>query len=142
MTAADIASATETNRALGRAFFEEQDRLRGGPAPEHCAPGYQAWIGSYPTMDRAGHEQFAKAFFAGLPDVSHTIEQVVATEDRVVVRFILDGTHTGNFFGIPASGKRVVVAAHVIMHVEDGRVTKLYGIFDEAGLLRQIGVLN
>jgi predicted ester cyclase len=66
---------------------------------------------------------------------------VFATEDRVAVRFIIRGTHTGSFFGIPASGRPIVVAAHVLMRVADGRVNELFGIFDEAGLLKQIGVL-
>ena len=35
----------------------------------------------------------------------------------------------------------VEIAAHVIMHVANGKVTKLFGIFDEAGLLRQLGIL-
>jgi hypothetical protein len=33
------------------------------------------------------------------------------------------------------------IATHVIMHVVAGKVTRLFGIFDEAGLLRQLGVL-
>ena len=54
---------------------------------------------------------------------------------------MLHGTNTGTFFGIAATGRPVTVAAHVIMHVAAGKVTRLFGIFDEAGLLRQLGVL-
>ena len=129
------------NAALGRHFFEEQDRLRGGPAEALCAPDYRACIGGNPAVDRAGHEYFAKTFFGAFPDMTHTIEQVFATEDHVAVRFVLNGTHTGAFFGIPATGRRVTVAAHVLMQVSGGKVTALWGLFDEAGLLRQIGVL-
>jgi predicted ester cyclase len=131
----------EGNRQLGRRFFAEQDRLRGGPAPELCAPSYVAHIGGNPPVDRAGHEGFAVAFFAGFPDMRHHIELVVADQDAVVVRFVLKGTHSGSFFGIPATGRRVEVAAHAILRVRDGRVSELWGIFDEAGLLRQLGVL-
>ena len=130
------------NRALGRRFFEEQDRLRGGPAETLCAPGYTATLGGNPAMDRQGHEAFARGFYAGFPDVQHHIDEVIATDDRVAVRFTLRGTHDGNFFGIPATHKPVAVRATVVMHVTDGKVTALFGIFDEAGLLRQIGVLS
>ena len=132
---------TENLRALGRRFFEEQDRLRGGPAPDLCAPGYVALIGGNPPMPREGHEAFARAFYAAFPDIRHDIQDVFADADRVAVRFVLRGTHTGPFFGIPATERPVTVAAHVLMQVADGRVTKLAGIFDEAGLLRQIGAL-
>jgi predicted ester cyclase len=92
-------------------------------------------------MPFAGHEAFARGFYAGFPDAIHTVEETIASEDRVVVRFVLRATHTGSFFGIPATGRAIEVPAHVIMHVANGQVHTLLGIFDEAGLLRQIGVL-
>ena len=134
-------AAIEANRVLGRQFFEAQDRLRGGPDDALCAPGYQALLGGSPAVDRAGHEWFARAFYAGFSDLHHVIEDVIATGDRVVVRFVLHGTHDGSLFGIPPTGRRAAIAAHVILHVAAGRVTRLFGIFDEAGMLRQIGVL-
>ena len=60
---------------------------------------------------------------------------------QVVVRFVLRGTNDGAFFGIPATKKAVVIAAHVILRVSDGKVKDLFGLFDEAGMLRQLGVL-
>jgi len=142
MTQQTDGAAVEANRALGRRFFEEQDRLRGGPAEALCAPGYRAEIGGNPPMDRAGHEGFAAAFYRAFEGIRHDIEEVFATEDRAAVRFVLRGRHTGSFFGIPATGHSVAVPAQVILHVAEGRVTRLLGIFDEAGLLRQLGALG
>jgi len=133
--------ATEANRALGRQFFAEQDKLRGGPAPELCAPEYTATLGGNPPVDRSGHEGFARAFYAGFPDMHHEVERVVVENDDVVVRFVLHGTHTGSLFGIPPTGRRAQIAAHVILRIRAGKVTHLFGVFDEAGMLRQIGVL-
>lgn len=144
MSSSQVLSAPSTanaNATLGRRFFAEQDRVRGGPLAELCAPEYVATIGGNPPMDRAGHEGFAIGFYAGLPDARHEMVDVFATEDRVAVRFVIQGTHTGNFFGIPASDRPVRVVANVLMRIKDGRVTTLEGVFDEAGLLRQIGVL-
>ena len=134
-------STIDANRDLGRRFFAEQDRLRGGPAPELCAPSYSARLGGNPALDRAGHEGFARAFYAAFPDMHHEVELVVADAETATVRFVIHGTHRGSFFGIPASGRPVSVAANVILRVKDRRVTDLYGVFDEAGLLRQIGAL-
>jgi predicted ester cyclase len=58
------------------------------------------------------------------------------------VRFVLRGTHTGNLFGIPATGRAATIVANVAFHVADGKVSKLTGVFDEAGMLRQLGVLG
>ena len=77
-------SVIDANRALGRRFFEEQDRLHGGPSPVLCAPTYSARIGGNPPMDLAGHEGFARAFYAAFPDIHHEVEQVIAEEDTAV----------------------------------------------------------
>ena len=131
----------ETNRSLGRRFFAEQDRLKGGPAPELCAPGDRAHLGGNPPVDRAGHEQFARAFYGAFDGMKHEVERVVADGDNVAVRFVLRGKHTGAFFGIPPTGKDVMIAANVLLSVRDGKVTEVFGIFDEAGMLRQLGVI-
>jgi predicted ester cyclase len=133
--------AVETNQALGRLFFAEQDRLKGGPAEALCAPGYQAFLGGNPPVDRSGHEMFARAFYAAFEGIQHDVQDVFATEDRVAVRFALRGRHIGSFFGIPATGRNVTIVANVILRVAEGRVTVLEGVFDEAGLLRQMGVI-
>jgi predicted ester cyclase len=128
-----------TTAELARRFFEEQDRLRGGPAPELCAPGYQAWLGGNPPVGREGHEGFARAFYAAFDDLHHVIEEVIADGNRAAVRFVLRGSHTGSFLGVPPSGRRIEVYANVLLHMNGDRVAQLYGVSDEAGLLRQIG---
>jgi predicted ester cyclase len=115
--------------------------LRGGPAEALCAPGYGAEIGGNPAMDRVGHEGFATAFYRAFDGIRHDIEEVFATADWAAVRFVLRGRHTASFFGIPATHQDIAVPGHVILHIADGRVARLLGIFDEAGLLRQLGVL-
>ena len=49
---------------------------------------------------------------------------------------------TGNFFGIPATGRAITTAAHVILHLSQGHVRKLLAVLIEAGLHRQLGVLQ
>lgn len=128
--------------SIGTRFFELQDKLKGGPAAELCTADYQAWLGGNPPVDRAGHEGFAKAFYAGFADLQHEVVDVLADGDKVSVRFVLHGTHTGMLFGmIPPTQKRVSIPANVIMHLDGGKVRRLYGVFDEAGMLRQLGVL-
>ena len=129
------------NEQLAMAFFAAQDRLRGGPDPTLCAPDYTAELGGNPPMSRDHHEGFAVAFYAGFPDMRHEMVHVFATESAAAVRFVLHGTHTGNLFGIPATGRTVRVTVNVLLAIADGRVTRLQGVFDEAGMLRQIGVL-
>ena len=132
---------SDQNQALARRFFAAQDELRGGPAPELCAEGYQAHLGGNPPVERAGHQAFAEAFYAAFDGMSHDVRVVIADASGVAVRFVLRGVHTGAFFGIPATGRAATIAANVLLEIEDGKVKTLYGMFDEAGMLRQLGVL-
>lgn len=132
----------ETNRMLGRKFFAEQDRMRGGPDRELLAAGYTVQINGNPALDVAGHEGFAQSFYAGVPDLKHDVEAVIADADHVVVRFVLRGTHTGLLFGqIPATGKSIAVACHAILHISHGKVARIQGVMDELSMLRQLGVI-
>jgi steroid delta-isomerase-like uncharacterized protein len=92
-------------------------------------------------MDLEGHKQFASMFYAAFPDLRHVIEDTVAEGDKAVVSFTLEGTHKGDFMGIPATGKKVRVSAIVIFQIADGKVTQVFGIFDQAGMMQQLGAV-
>jgi predicted ester cyclase len=131
----------DENKAIAVRFFQEQDRLRGGPADELCAPTYTAQIGGNPPMDLAGHKQFARMFYGAFPDLYHTIEEPIAETDTVAVRFTLHGTHTHGFMDIPATGKSIRVSAIAMLKFKDGKVVALHGQFDQLGMLQQLGVI-
>jgi hypothetical protein len=123
-------------------FFQGQDRLKGPPPLELIAPSYRAEIAGFPPMDAAAHGEFGRAFYAGFPDIAHTIDEVLVAGDKVITRFTLNGTHTGSFMGIPPTGRRIAVTAFVILTVQDEKVSRLQAIFDQMGLMKQLGVVG
>jgi predicted ester cyclase len=131
----------DASKSIGAQFFAGQDRLRGGPDPDLATSDYKADIVGFPPLDLAGHQGFATAFYAAFPDLQHRVEQVVAEGDQESVRFSLVGTHKGEFNGIPATGKQVEVAAFALFTVRDGRVAHLRGLFDQLGMLQELGVI-
>lgn len=133
--------STEENITIASRFFAEQDRLRGGPAVELCAPHYTAYIGGNPPMNLEGHKQFACMFYGAFPDLNHTVEETIAAGDKVVVRFTLRGTYTGDLMGIPATGKPITIGAIAVFHVVNDKVAELRGQFDQMGLMQQIGAM-
>jgi predicted ester cyclase len=126
---------------LPRQFFARQDQLKGRLPAELCAAEYTAEIAGFPRMDMTAHGEFGTAFYAGFPDIFHTVDETLVDGNRVATRFTLRGTHTGSFMGIPASGKRIEVQAFVWLTTQQGKVTRLQALFDQLGLLRQIGAL-
>ena len=125
--------------SIGRQFFEAQDRLRGGPDRELCAIDYTADLNGN-HMDFQGHEQFAAAFYGAFPDLEHHIESVEHGNEAERVRFRVTGTHQGDFMGVPATGKAIDVSADVILMLVDGKVESIVGTFDQAGMMKQLGV--
>jgi predicted ester cyclase len=56
-------------------------------------------------------------------------------------RFTMRGTHNGEFFGVPATGKVIVVQAINFYRLANEQITEEYGQPDMLGLLRQIGAI-
>jgi predicted ester cyclase len=133
--------AAPTALEIPALFFHGQDRLKGPFPPELLAADYRGEVAGLPPMDAASHAAFARAFYAGFPDIHHVLDEVVATGDGAAVRFTLLGTHTADFMGIPPTGRSISVPAIALLTIRDGRVAHLRAIFDRFGLMQQIGVI-
>ena len=70
-----------------------------------------------------------------LPDINCGIEDIIADGDKVVVRYILSGTHEGELAGIPATNKKIAVPAVSIYYMDQGKITECWVI---SGLLAAI----
>jgi predicted ester cyclase len=126
---------------FAEAFFGGQDRQKGAPPAELLAPTYRAELVGFAPMDAAGHRAFAQAFYAAFPDLRHTVDAAQRTEEGIAVRFTITGTHSGPFMGLAPTGRSVTVACVALMAVHDDLVTQLHGIFDQLGMMRQLGVV-
>jgi len=81
----------------------------------------------------------AEAVRVAVPDRRDTIEQMIADGDRVGMLFRVQGTHRGNLFGIPATGKTIDVHEIGIFKLEAGKIVEAFFMADELGLLQQLG---
>lgn len=80
-------------------------------------------------------------FRAGMPDVSFVIEDTISEGDRIAVRYTASGTHTGEYFGIPATGRAVSFTGVTLFRVADGLLQESWVQYDALGLMRQLGVI-
>jgi steroid delta-isomerase-like uncharacterized protein len=76
-----------------------------------------------------------------LTDVEMSVEEVVAADDRVVVRLTSSATPTGDFMGVPAAGRRYSIGEIHWFRVRDGRIIEHWHQMDGLGLMRQLGAL-
>lgn len=108
---------------------------------ELCGPGFTAYFTGPPPMDLAGFDQFETIFRSAFSNISHTIEDIVGEGDTVAVRLRLEGTHTGDFMGVPASGEHFSSEGTAFLRFDEGKVTQLWGFLDQMNLMQQIGGL-
>jgi steroid delta-isomerase-like uncharacterized protein len=79
-----------------------------------------------------------KRVHAGLSSVSMKIEDVIAEEDKVAVRLTARARHTGEFMGLPATGRDYTISETHIFHLRDGRISAHWRDADMLGLMRQL----
>ena len=72
-------------------------------------------------------------------DLVWTVEEMVADGDAVAVRYIMTGTHRGEFAGIPPTGKAVVAQSMAFYRLADGRIVEERAQLDMLGILQQVG---
>jgi predicted ester cyclase len=82
---------------------------------------------------------FYGALFTALPDVRATTLDVVADEDTVWCRFVVEGTNESSLFGFPATGKTVRWDEIDTYRVANGKITEEWSSPDVTSILYQIG---
>jgi len=73
---------------------------------------------------------------SGFSDIRYEILDFVSQGDKAVVRWIMHGKHTGEFLGVPPTGKIVQHHAILILRFEGDKIAERWGTVDNFALLR------
>lgn len=84
----------------------------------------------------------ARHFLHAFPDLRFVIEQTIAQGELAAAQIRIQGTHGGEWRGVHPTGRRIDVAGRPWCRVRDGKVVEFWSNFDEAHILRQLGVLG
>nr|WP_319271527.1 ester cyclase [uncultured Draconibacterium sp.] len=82
------------------------------------------------------YEMYAAAF----GEAQYEIQDMIISNDKVVTRVLFTCVHTGDLDGLPASGKKVKMQAISVCRVEHGKIAEEFELFDELGMMRQLGM--
>ena len=77
----------------------------------------------------------------GFPDQTIALEQMIVDRDNVASRWTYRGTHTGDYYGIPPTGRAVVSTFVAFDRVVDQKLVENWTVFDNYDLMRQLGIL-
>lgn len=86
-----------------------------------------------------GVRQFYGAVLAAFPDLQYTIEELIAEGDKVVVRWRWNGTHKGEFMGLPATGKKAPMTGIAIYRLWQGKIVERWVEVGLLGLAQKLG---
>lgn len=105
-------------------------------APEIVIHGY---AGVEPGIDSV--RAFYRAFWQAFPDVSLTLDNVIAEGDRLACTFHIEGTHGGDFLGIAPTGRPIAFDGVTLFRFVAGRCVERWSQADFLGVLQQLGAL-
>ena len=134
------ATSAAANAELLRAGFQAFNTGDADACLAHVAPGLIIHLAELPEP-RQGHEAWRQGFEMmrrAFPDLQAHIEDIVAAGDKVAVRVRFRGTHSGEFLGIPATGRTIDYVSHEFYRFAGGLVAEEWICSDMATLLRQI----
>ena len=135
--------SAKENKALIRRYFEAIDRpnaaadildefLDSDVVTHNPPPGV--------TPDLEGLKKQFVVFQKSTPGY-HTVDDLIAEGDKVAARITGYGTHEGELFGIPRTGKEIRLSGIVVWRIKRGKIVEHWAQNDMLDLLHQLGVL-
>ena len=94
-----------------------------------------------PVVGLAENKAFNATLFEGFPEIAHTLQAMVAEDDKVVYRTTLRGAHTGEFLGMPPTGKTAQIDDFTMLRISDGKILEWWYDCNLLALMRQLGLM-
>ncbi|MEL4456540.1 ester cyclase [Lutimonas vermicola] len=88
-----------------------------------------------------GFKDYYQNYLTGFSDVTFTIIDVFGQGDKIVKHWNFKGTHTGEFFGIPASGKKVDIDGVTLVKMKEGKIAQEQDFLDNLSFYQQLGLI-
>ncbi len=90
---------------------------------------------------REGQRQACRMVVGGLSHRSTLQDEYLAAGDKVIENWVFQGTHTGEFMGVPATGKTIQVRGMEIWRVANGKIVERWGVIDSGAVMVQLGMV-
>lgn len=141
---AQVSHDVEKNKQIIRYFYEQSLKGNFAVYDELFAPDFVSYS-SAAGGELRGSEAFKQAnmmYVQAFPDFYTTYDFMVAEKDQVAVYGVASGTHLGDLFGMPPTGKKVTWTGIAIYRFNDeGKIDGRWQEFDGLGLFTQLGMV-
>ena len=135
------AEVEEQNKEIVVKMYKEMDKQNFDIAIEFCAPDALIYFaGSSEPMKPKDMKPIFPMWYTAFPDYAHTIDEVVAKGDVVVVRLASTGTHEAEFMGAPATGNTFKCSQIHMWRIKESKIVEGWLMDDMLGLMQQLGM--
>ena len=135
-------SANENSQLMKRFYEEVMNKGNLEFIDEVCSAGYIEHDDGTPSPDREGLKQHVMMIRSGFPDTNVAVEEIVADGDTVAARTTIRGTHTGDFMGLPITGKQITVSGMDFTRFAGGKMVEHWGVTDAMAMMQQLGLMG
>ncbi|WP_338729237.1 ester cyclase [Haladaptatus sp. DJG-WS-42] len=90
---------------------------------------------------REAFKAYLQLFHESFSDLKATIEDQIVEGDKVVTRYTYNGTHDGEFMGMPATNRTAKISGIVINRMEGDKVAETWASADFLGLMQQLELI-
>lgn len=91
------------------------------------------------TSGREGLRERVELFRTAFPDITFSVEEMLAEGHAVAARYVFRGTHLGRFGQVAATGRTMCVTGILVAHFRAGAIYEAFSAFDSGDMLRQLG---
>lgn len=137
------ATSVEHNKAVSRRWIEVFNERDDVAEADVRGPDYVAYAPASlepAPLDSEAWARFLSGFVEGFPDLRITVEDAVGEGDLVAQRVHFEGTHTGEFQGLPPTQRKVSFSGLELNRFVDGRVAEHWFQLDALTLLQRLGL--
>lgn len=137
--------STDQNKAVVRRYFEEvwsKGNLATLPQVLDSEAVMHDTAAPEPIPLGRIAVQLVKAERTAFPDLRFRVEDILADGDKVMARWVMEGTQKGEYRGRPASGNKVSVWGIGIYRLSGGRIVEVWLVNDDLRLLQQVGLVE
>jgi steroid delta-isomerase-like uncharacterized protein len=98
-------------------------------------------LGNHKLYTKEELRKTVQAYITGLPDIRFVVEKMIGCENEVTVCWRAIGHHKGKIMNIPPTGKLINITGVSVIEVVNTRIKKVWYQWDQATMLRQMGLL-
>ena len=130
----------EENMALIVRIIDLINARRLDEAVELYDPDYiNHGPGGQELQGRDGIRGLWNLFLQAFPDMTISVDEAICQGNNVALRWLLTGSHRGEFLGIPATNKSVTLRGLEMFQIDSGKLREAWDQYDRLHLLEQIG---